>query len=230
MIHTAPRHQCHWVLLPLYRPRSLYQPQFLLVWMYRNVKSSVVIPFTLITIRNSSCGKVMFSQVCVKNSVRGGWLCVAGGHAWQGACMVGGMHGRGACMAGKMATAADSTHPNGMHSCFCDVNSIVAGPSEWAQLSIGLGCERFGIRPLASLLPANEVCEGYVFTGVCLFTRGKGSLYPGGLCLGGSLSEGVSVRVSVWGLCPGGLCQGVPPMRLCAGGMHPTLMHSCYEK
>ena len=45
-------------------------------------------------------------------------------HAWQGACMAGGMQGAwqegcvvGACMTGEMATAADGTHPTGMHSC-----------------------------------------------------------------------------------------------------------------
>ena len=70
------------------------------------------------TVRNSSCRKVMFSQACVKNSVHGGacvvkggmygrkharWgtACMAeamhvGGHAWQG----GGMCGKGVCMAG----------------------------------------------------------------------------------------------------------------------------------
>ena len=47
----------------------------------------------VITVRNSNCGKVMFSQACVKNSVRGmhgrvgnAWrvgVCMAGGHAWQ---------------------------------------------------------------------------------------------------------------------------------------------------
>ena len=51
----------------------------------------------------------MFSQVCVKNSVHGGWgegACVAGGHAWQGACLAGGAcmaegyARQGACMAG----------------------------------------------------------------------------------------------------------------------------------
>ena len=46
-----------------------------------------------------------------------------GGCAWQGACMAGGVHGRGhawwgVCMAGETATAADGTHPTGMHSCF----------------------------------------------------------------------------------------------------------------
>ena len=78
--------------------------------------------------------------VCMAGGMHGG------GHAWQGACMVGdfhggggglcdrehawqgyhvwqgGMHGRGhvwqgGCMAGEMATAADGTHPTGMHSC-----------------------------------------------------------------------------------------------------------------
>ena len=46
---------------------------------------------------------------------------------------------------------------------------------------------------------ANEVCEGYVFTGVCLSTRGGGrglGLCPGG----GSPSKGVSVQRV---LCPG---------------------------
>ena len=38
-------------------------------------------------------------------------VCMARGHALQG-----GVHGRGACMAGDTATAADGTHPTGMHS------------------------------------------------------------------------------------------------------------------
>ena len=75
-----------------------------------------------------NCGKVIFSQMCVKNSVQGvcmaGGACMVGGvhgrgHAWQGACVSGGhawggmhgrgcawqggMHGRGACVAGGHA-------------------------------------------------------------------------------------------------------------------------------
>ena len=55
------------------------------------------------------------------------------------------------------------------------------------------------------LPPANEVCEGYVVTGVCLsrgggLCRGGKSLSRGGLCPGGSLSRE--------DLCPGGLCPG----------------------
>ena len=44
--------------------------------------------------------------------VRGAGGCVAGE-----VCMAGGVHGEGACVAGETATAADGTHPNGMHSC-----------------------------------------------------------------------------------------------------------------
>ena len=87
------------------------------------------------------------------------------------------------------------------------------------------------------LPPANEVCEGYVFTGVCLSTGGvsvQGGLCLGvGLCPGGSLQgvslsrerglcpgRGVSVQgwgslsrgISVWGgLCPGGSLSRRPP-------------------
>ena len=43
-------------------------------------------------------------------------VCILGEHSWQGACMAGGVHGRGACMAGEMASAANGTHPTGMHS------------------------------------------------------------------------------------------------------------------
>ena len=52
----------------------------------------------LITVCNSSCGKVMFSQVCVKCSFHmgggdmHGWGLHSGGNAWQGVCMVGDGH------------------------------------------------------------------------------------------------------------------------------------------
>ena len=40
------------------------------------------------------------------------------GCAWQGGtCKAGGMHSRGVCVAGETPTAADGTHPTGMHSC-----------------------------------------------------------------------------------------------------------------
>ena len=45
-----------------------------------------------------------------------------GGMHGNGACMAGGVHVRGhawqgVCLAGETATAADSTHPTGMHPC-----------------------------------------------------------------------------------------------------------------
>ena len=59
-----------------------------------------------------SCGKVIFSEVYVKNFVRGGG-CTSRGHAWQGVCVVGGRAGQE-----KMAIAAGGTHPTLMHSFF----------------------------------------------------------------------------------------------------------------
>ena len=65
---------------------------------------------SVITVRNSSCRKVMFSQACVKNPVNGeacmatGYVWQRGvhsrghvwwGYAWQGACTAGGMCGEG---------------------------------------------------------------------------------------------------------------------------------------
>ena len=49
-------------------------------------------------------------------SGRGG-ACMAGGVHGRVACMAGGMRGGGVCVAGETATAADGTHPTGMHSC-----------------------------------------------------------------------------------------------------------------
>ena len=58
------------------------------------------------------CGRSLHGQ---------GACMVGGGHRRQGAC-VGGMHDGGACVVGACvaedtATAADGTHPTGMHSC-----------------------------------------------------------------------------------------------------------------
>ena len=49
--------------------------------------------------------------------MHGRGACVAGGMHGRRTCMSGGVRGRGACVAGETATAADGTHPTGMHSC-----------------------------------------------------------------------------------------------------------------
>ena len=84
------------------------------------------------------------------------------------------------------------------------------------------------------LPPANEVCKGYVFTGVCVSTGGGGGLCPRGISVQGvSLSRGVSVLrvVSVQtAFCPGGVSvKETPLVRLRAHGTHPTGMHFCDE-
>ena len=70
----------------------------------------------------------MVGETCMARGMCGRGACMAGGHAWWGVCIAGDMPGRGcawpggpacqeACVAGETATAADGTHPAGMHSC-----------------------------------------------------------------------------------------------------------------
>ena len=85
--------------------------------------------------------------------------------------------------------------------------------------------------PVKSFLPpANEVCEGYVFTRVCqsFYSQGGVCVWSRGcLLLGGCL---------LWGcLVPGGACSRggawwrPPPTATAAGGTHPTGMYSCIK-
>ena len=74
---------------------------------------------------NEVWGKVIFSQVCVKNSVHRGsaWSWGGGAWSWEGSGL-GGVWSGGVWSGGVpggdppgMATAAGGTHPTGMHSC-----------------------------------------------------------------------------------------------------------------
>ena len=83
------------------------------------------------------------------------------------------------------------------------------------------------------LPPANKVCEGNVFTGVCLS--------PGGACMAGGhvWQRGMHGRGCAWqgdvhggGICDRrhswwGVCGGAGEMATAVGGTHPTGMHSC---
>ena len=67
-------------------------------------------------------------------------------------------------------------------------------------------------------MPANEVCEGYVFTGVCLSTRGGGRawlLQRGGACV---VAPGMCV------VAPGGHAWLLPGMCVVAPGGHAWLL------
>ena len=83
------------------------------------------------------------------------------------------------------------------------------------------------------LPPANEVCEGYIFTGVCLSMgggmhggghvwQGEGCVWWGrGVCGRGCMAGGMQGR--------GGVCATADTTGYgqWAGGTHPTGMHSC---
>ena len=86
--------------------------------------SHVMIVISLITIRHSSCGKVMFSQACVRNYVYRGW------------CPPPDRHPPGEIrpkQAHETATAEDGTHPTGMHSCF----HVILNSPKQQHLSMG---------------------------------------------------------------------------------------------
>ena len=118
-----------------------------------------------------------------------------------------------------------------------------------------LGAER---NPFILLPPANEVCEGYVFTGVCLSTGGGGDVRAsrgvrtsqGGVVAGRHVWLGVCVVVGGMHGCRG-VCGCRRGIHCCgghawlqggghawdmmrygqwAGGMRPTGMHSCFVK
>ena len=70
----------------------------------------------------------MTKRVCGEGDMHGkGRVCMAGGmygggmhdrwHVWQGACMAVGVCVGGGAWQEKTVTAADSTHPTGVHSC-----------------------------------------------------------------------------------------------------------------
>ena len=99
------------------------------------------------------------------------------------------------------------------------------------------------------LPPANKVCEGNVFTGVCLSTGGgmhgwgtcvaEGHAWQGVCMVGACMPGGMHGRGCAWqrGVHGGGICDrrhswlgvcGVAgEMATAVGGTHPTGMHSC---
>ena len=72
-----------------------------------------------------------------QGGVHGWGACMGGvhggGHAWWG----GGMCGRGACMAGETATAAEGTHPTGLHSCL----SLLPLQLSFFQCHLDVSCD-----------------------------------------------------------------------------------------
>ena len=86
----------------------------------------------IFTVRNISCGKAMFSQACVKNSVHSGVYPRAdtplGRHPHPRADTLLGKHpappGKQLHLPPETATAEDGTHPTGMHSCSCMIRSL----------------------------------------------------------------------------------------------------------
>ena len=101
-INTLFLHHIHFVCDPVFHPRA---------------KQTKLI----VTVRNSSCGKVVFTGVCLSKG--------------------GGAHpppGQTPSPPPEMAAAADGTHPTGMHSCFENVSTQVLLSGSAISLGMGL--------------------------------------------------------------------------------------------
>ena len=118
--------------------------------------SDIKVDFPSLPPANEVWGKVIFSEVCVKNSVHRG-VCMVGGHAWLwGVCMVAG----GACMV--------------VGGCMVEGACVVAGGCAWLQGGM------HGCRGHAWLLGGGmHGCQGAWLWGVCMVAGGCALLLGG---------------------------------------------------
>ena len=124
-----------------------------------------------------------------------------GGHAWQRG---------GACMAGDMATAADGTHPTGMHSCYrCFSVQGVGGGSLYDVTSCLAAWSHVPSRDSLPPLGGGSASGGRSASRGSAF---RGGLYPW-VCLQGEDGGGQP-----------------PPQIRKAGGTHPTGMFFCFAR
>ena len=97
-----------------------------------------------------------------------GGVCMAKGRQF----MVGGMCGGGACVAGEMATAADGTHPTGMHSCLLLLRSLanhkpVCGNISFLLFSFLKFCELIVITTYFKIVPTKDIFKDSTYLMHC---------------------------------------------------------------
>ena len=176
----------------------------------------IIQTFKLFTVRNSSCGKKMFSQTCVNNSVHRGWEVYTPsldthtptpGHTpfpWTPPRQTSPLDTNPTPDTHTgTATEADGTHPTGMHCC------ITGTREKWDTSKFQ---RKYHYRPQRSwgkvIFPQASVI---LLTGGVVCSRG-GCLLPGFVCSRGCLLQGVSAPGGIWSggcLLPGGcLLQG----------------------
>ena len=143
-----------------------------------------------------SCGKAMFSQACVKDSVRGGCLCPSMHHRShdQGGLCSGGSLSRGFLSRGNLC-------PRGSLS----RGSVSRGGGSVSRgegsLSRGGGSLSRGVSVQSvkrGLCPGGSLSRGLCLGGLC----------PGGVSVQECLCSGGGIYLSRGVLCPGGLCPG----------------------
>ena len=156
---------------------------------------------------NEVWGKVIISEVCVKNSVQGGGCAIP-------ACIAGGIP---ACLAAGLQKGG-----GGIPACLAGFQAHSQGGSLGDLASGGTGSpgpqRRGKLRVIWSRSTPKGKVEGDLTGGCLLWGEGVPALGGCLLCWEGACSGGVSAPGEVWR----------PPMMATAvGSMHPTGMHSC---
>ena len=162
----------------------------------------------MFTACNSSCGKGMFSHVCVKNSVHRGRVCIPACNGQRGCthpCWADTPSGR---PPHEMATESGGTHPTGMHSCYCPQWS-------WGKVIFSEACVK------------NSVHGGHAWLlGGCAWLPGCMHGCGGDVHGCGGMCGCWGVGGHVWGVCGcGGMC-GCQGACMVAGG-HAWLWGAC---
>ena len=165
---------------------------------------------------NEVCEGYVFTGVC--HSVHRGGMCgcwgacmVARGHVWL---LQGGMHG---CSWGACVVAL-----GGVHGCSGGHAWLLPGGCVWLLQGACMVAPR-GVRG----------CSGgacMVLRGACVVAPRGGLVAWGGMCGFFDEIRSMSGRyTSYWNafLFPFAFTINLPPLSQCAGGTHPTGMHSC---
>ena len=136
-----------------------------------------------------SCGNVMFSQACVKNSIHRGGLCPSmhhRSHDW-------GSQSRAASVQGSLCPGESLSRGVSVQGSLCPGESLsngglCPGVSVWGSLFRGVSVQ--GVLCPGGLFPGASLSRGSLSSG----SLSRGVSVQEGLCPGRSLSWGISVQ------------------------------------
>ena len=192
------------------------------LYVYQNNSNNICLLIPLVSVRKRSCGKVMFSQACVKNSVHTGERCTPPADTCPGQTPLCQADTPWADSPPEMATATDSTHPTAMYSCYhlqCSCSKVMFSLFTVILFTGGVSQHALGetTRPAASRHSLDRHSTGQ--------TPPLGR-YPPGIHpppLGRYPQADTPWTDTPWADIPH------PSTATAADGTYPAGMHSCYN-